>query len=76
MPFGLTNSPATFQSFMIYVFNKQLWKYLLVFFDDIFFYIKTWEDHLMHLDEILGILKEHELYEKESKCEFSMTEML
>jgi len=30
----------------------------------------------MHLDEVWGILEEQELYAKESKCEFGMTEML
>lgn len=31
---------------------------------------------MRHLDELLGILEEKELYAKESKCEFGMTEML
>jgi hypothetical protein len=76
MSFGLTNAPATFQSCMNHVFNKQLRKFLLVFFDDILIYSRTWEDHLRHLDEVLGILEEQQLYAKESKCEFGMTEML
>jgi hypothetical protein len=58
------------------VFNKQLRKFLLVFFDSILIYSKTWEDHLRHLDELLGIIVSLQLYTKESKCEFGMTEML
>jgi hypothetical protein len=58
------------------VFNKQLRKYLLVFFDDLLIYSKTWEEHLKHVDHILSIMEELSLYAKESKCEIGMTEVL
>ena len=48
----------------------------MVFFDDILIYSQTWEEHLRHLDEVLGILQEQSLYAKISKCEFCMQEML
>jgi hypothetical protein len=73
MPFGLTNAPDTFQSCMNHVFKKQLRKHLLVFFDDLLIYRKTWEEHLRHVDQILSIMEEQSLYAKESKCEFGMT---
>ena len=76
MPFGLTNALATFQSCMNHTFRVQLRKFLLVFFDNILIYSKTWEEHLQHLDEVLSILEEHSLYAKMSKCEFGMKEML
>jgi hypothetical protein len=76
MPFGLTNAPATFQSCMNHVFNKQPRKHLLVFFDDLLIYSKTWEEHLRHVDQILSIMEEQSLYAKESKCEFGMTKVL
>jgi hypothetical protein len=76
MPFGLTNTPATFQSCMNHVFNKQLRKHLLVFFDDLLIYSKTWEEHLRHVDRILSIMEEQTLYAKESKCKFGMREVL
>jgi hypothetical protein len=76
MPFGITNAPTTFQSCMNHIFNKLLRKYILVFFDDLLIYIKTWEDHLKHLDQILNIMEDQSLYAKESKCEFGMIEIL
>ena len=76
MPFGLTNAPATFQSCMNHIFNKQLSKYLLVFFDDILIYNKTWEEHQKDMNKVLGIMKAQSLFAKQSKCEFGMTEIL
>ena len=76
MPFGLTNSPTTFQSCMNHMFKKQLRKFLLVFFGDILMYSQSWEEHLQQLDEVLSLLEEQQLYAKMSKCEFDMTEML
>lgn len=70
MPFGLTNAPASFQALMNEVFQKQLRKTILVFFDDILIYSSTLTDHLMHLKEVLQILRVHKLYAKESKCSF------
>ena len=57
-------------------FKAQLHKFLIVFFDEILIYNKTWEEHLRHLDEVLGILEEQSLYAKMFKCEFGMQEML
>jgi hypothetical protein len=56
MPFGLTNTPATFQSCMNHIFIGQLRKYVLVFFDDMLIYNRTWDEHLTHLEEVLGIM--------------------
>lgn len=76
MPFGLTNALATFQSSMNHIFKKRLRKFLLVFFDDILIYSKTWEEHLKQIDIVLGIMESQSLYAKASKCEFGMTKIL
>jgi hypothetical protein len=76
MSFGLTNASATFQSCMNHIFRGQLRKYLLVFFNDILIYNKTWDEHLAHLGKVLDIMKAQSLYAKESKCEFGMRELM
>jgi len=50
MSFGLTNAPVIFQSCMNHIFRGQLRKYILVLFDDIFIYNKTWDEHRTHLE--------------------------
>jgi hypothetical protein len=61
---------------MNHIFKKKLRKFLLVFFDDLLIYNRTWEEHLEHLDEILSIMEDQSLYAKESKCEFGMKKIL
>lgn len=76
MPFRLTNAPATFQSYMNHIFRSHLRKFVLVFFNDILIYNRTWEEHLQHIETMLRILEEQQFYAKLSKCEFGMTKML
>jgi hypothetical protein len=64
MPFGLCNAPSTFQSLMNHVFHPFLCHFVLVFFDDILIYRKTWIDYLTHVDRVLHLLSQHKLFLK------------
>ncbi|KAL6343140.1 hypothetical protein AAG906_020929 [Vitis piasezkii] len=75
MPFGLTNAPTTFQSLMNDLFRSYLRKFILVFFDDILVYSKSWNDHLSHLQIVFDILSINQLFVKESKCQFGVTQV-
>lgn len=71
MPFGLTNAPATFQNLMNTIFKDHLRSFVLVFFDDILVFSKNMEEHLLHLNTVFSILKQHNLSVKLSKCSFA-----
>jgi Reverse transcriptase (RNA-dependent DNA polymerase) len=75
MFFGLTNSPATFQTMMNHIFRDLIdGGYVTVYMDDIL--IHTPNDPKLHrniVHRILTILGEHNLYLKPEKCQFKAT---
>ena len=75
LPFGLTNAPATFMSFMHEVLQPFLDEFVVVFLDDILIYSKSEEEHLKHLRLVLQKLREYHLFAKMSKCAFQLQEV-
>src|SRR5437667_4652721 len=71
MPFGLTNAPVTFQTLMNQILRPYIYKFVLVYLDDILIYSNSDEEHLEHLRLVFEALREYKLYAKPSKCTFN-----
>ncbi len=70
MPYGLSNSPSVFQSFMNEVFREFLNKFVIAYIDDILIYSRNLAEHCHHVTQVLQKLRQHQLYLKLEKCEF------
>lgn len=76
MFFGLTNSPATFQTMMNDIFQDLIADGVVcVYLDDILIFTKTLEEHRRITRIVLDRLREHKLFLRADKCEFEKTEI-
>jgi hypothetical protein len=76
MFFGLTNSPATFQSIMNEIFADLIVEgQVIVYLDNILIYSEYLEEHCSTVKEVLWILQENKLFLKPEKCEFEQREV-
>ncbi|CAJ0944253.1 unnamed protein product [Ranitomeya imitator] len=50
MPFGLSNAPSVFQSFMHDIFCNYLDKFMVVYLDDILIFSDDWESHVKQVE--------------------------
>jgi len=71
MFFGMTNSPATFQTMMNDIFRTVIAEgIVIVYLDDILIFTKTEEEYERAVRRVLEILTEHKLFLHPEKCEF------
>jgi len=74
MYFGLTNSPATFQTMMNEIFHDLILQgVVIVYLDDILIFMDTLEEHRRISQIVMERLREHKLYLRHDKCEFEKT---
>jgi RNase H-like domain found in reverse transcriptase/Reverse transcriptase (RNA-dependent DNA polymerase)/gag-polyprotein putative aspartyl protease len=76
MPFGLMNAPATFQRLMNNVLYEVLWKFALVYMDDIIIFSKTSNEHENHLNQVFQLLSQAGLKLNPDKCDFYQNRIL
>ena len=75
MPFGLKNTPATFQRLMDRILLGPEWDSVFVNLDDILIVSATFEDHLKEVGRVLDRPSEAGLHLKPSKCSFAQKEV-
>ena len=68
MPFSLNNILATFQKLMNKILQKYLYKFCIVYLDDIIIYSRNVKEHKKHVRLVLQAIKEAGLKIKPSKC--------
>ena len=75
--FGLTNSPATFQTMMNEIFQEELREgWVSIYMDDILIHTdNNRPNHRKCVHRILDKLRKHDLYLKPEKCLFEQEEM-
>ena len=73
MPFGLCNTPATFERLMSQVMRGLHWKCCLVYIDDILVFGNDFESALHSLELVLNRVAEYGLQLKSTKCNLFRT---
>ena len=53
------------------IFRSFLYRFLIVFFDDILIYSVTFEEHVAHMEQAFQVLLDNQFVLKFSKCSFA-----
>ena len=68
---NLKNTSNFFQNRMKKIFDFYLWKFVLIYMNDIIIYFKISTDHFVHLNEALNLLEKSKITLSFSKCHFA-----
>ena len=75
LPFGLRNSPATYQRLIEQCLSDLNMKNCAIYLDNLIIFCSTLEEHLERLDMVLQRLKECNLKLNSNKCKFLQTKV-
>ena len=71
MSFGLFNTLASFQNYINKILAKKLNIFVVVYLDNIFFYIKDLgQGYIKAMRWVLDVLRRHKLFANLKKCQF------
>jgi hypothetical protein len=73
--FGLTNAPATFQSYINRAIARLLDNFVVVYLDNILIYSKKGKNYKDYVRQVLKRLRKHKLYTKLFKYEFCVKQV-
>jgi hypothetical protein len=75
MPFGFTNTLATFQAYINKALSRLINYFVIIYLNNILIYSKLREDYYTHIRIVIKRLRKHKLYIKLSKCFFNIKEV-
>ena len=76
LPFGLSNAPPTFQGLMHRLFEKEVYRTVLIFLDDVLAFSKTDDEHLANLRNVFQIFRVANLKLKPKKCRLFQSQVV
>lgn len=72
MPFGLKNAPIIFQrTIHNLILDYNMASFCQNYIDDIIIFSHTFEEHILHLKKLFGMLRKENIKLKKTKCEFA-----
>jgi hypothetical protein len=75
LPYGLSNSPSSFQRLMDVVLRNLTGEFCFVFIDDMLVFADTIEEHARRLDKVLQRFEKANLLLQPGKCTFALPQV-